>query len=127
MATPTCAISLKGRNSQPSRYSFKIESFSLLSKASLVKFCSDNFEAGGHKWKLWIYPTGDNSITRKDHASIYLELLETSSFPTGWEVDVILNLFIFNHLQNKYFSNKGRFGSTPMEILKAKTIVFQYF
>ncbi|KAH7565354.1 hypothetical protein JRO89_XS09G0193300 [Xanthoceras sorbifolium] len=99
-------IEWKGRNAPPSHYLFKIESFSSLSKSSIVKFCSDDFEAGGYKWKLWIYPTGDNSIDGKDYLSFYLELVETSSLPTGWEVTVNSNLFIFNRLQNKYFSNK---------------------
>ncbi|KAK4838749.1 hypothetical protein QYF36_016136 [Acer negundo] len=96
----------RGRNALPTHYLFKIESFSLLSKALIVKFCSDDFEAGGYKWKLWIYPIGDNTITGNDHVSINLELLETSSLPSGWEVNVIAIFFIYNHLHNKYFSNK---------------------
>ncbi|KAK4839146.1 hypothetical protein QYF36_019529 [Acer negundo] len=96
----------EGRNALPIHYLFKIEYFSLLSKSSIVEFCSDVFEAGGYKWKLWIYPTGDNSITGNDHVSVNLELLERSSLPSGWEVDVIANFFMYNHLQNKYFSNQ---------------------
>ncbi|KAK1577535.1 hypothetical protein Q3G72_022595 [Acer saccharum] len=99
-------VTLLGRNALPIHYLFKIEYFSLLSKSSIVEFCSDVFEAVGYKWKLWIYPTGDNSITGNDHVSINLELLETSSLPSGWEVNVIANFFIYNHLQNKYFSNQ---------------------
>ncbi|KAK1577035.1 hypothetical protein Q3G72_018572 [Acer saccharum] len=103
MATPTI---LKGRNAPPSDYLFKIKSFSLLSKASIERFSSDDFEAGGYNWRLWIYPTGNKSRNGKDHISIYLEPLETSSLPAGWEVNVISNFFIFNHLHNKYFSKK---------------------
>ncbi|KAH7565357.1 hypothetical protein JRO89_XS09G0194300 [Xanthoceras sorbifolium] len=86
-------------------YLFKIESFSLLSKSSVEEFCSDDFEAGDYKWQLHVYPTGDKSRNVKDNISIYLELVDTESLPTGWEVNVISNFFIFNHLQNKYFSN----------------------
>ncbi|KAL5757698.1 hypothetical protein ACOSP7_020309 [Xanthoceras sorbifolium] len=105
------AFSKNGRvlfasNAPPSHYLFKIESFSSLSKSSIVKFCSDDFEAGGYKWKLWIFPTGDSSVNEKDYISFHLELVETSSLPTGWEVIVNSNFFIFNRLQGKYFSNK---------------------
>ncbi|KAL5757703.1 hypothetical protein ACOSP7_020314 [Xanthoceras sorbifolium] len=101
----TGAVLLKGRNARPSNYLFKIESFSLLSKSSVEEFCSDDFEAGDYKWQLHVYPTGDKSRNVKDNISIYLELVDTESLPTGWEVNVISNFFIFNHLQNKYFSN----------------------
>ncbi|KAL5755879.1 hypothetical protein ACOSQ2_020625 [Xanthoceras sorbifolium] len=108
----TGAVLLKGAysasihlNAPPSHYLFKIKSFSQLSKSSVEKVCSDDFEAGGYKWKLRIYPTGDKSRNVKDNISIYLELVDTKSLPAGWEVNVISNFFIFNHLQNKYFSN----------------------
>ncbi|KAK0597490.1 hypothetical protein LWI29_025849 [Acer saccharum] len=55
--------------------------------------------------KLWIYPTGDKKRNVKDHISFYLELVETTSLPAGWEVNVVSNFFIYNHLQNKYLSN----------------------
>ncbi|KAK4838396.1 hypothetical protein QYF36_013434 [Acer negundo] len=103
MATPAI---LRGRNAPPSDYLFKIKSFSLLSNASIERFSSDDLEAGGYNWTLWIYPTGNKSRNGKDHISIYLEPAETSSLPAGWEVNVILNFFIFNHLRNKYFSIK---------------------
>ncbi|KAK3220054.1 hypothetical protein Dsin_014024 [Dipteronia sinensis] len=101
----TGAILLKGRNAPPSHCLFKIESFSLLSNSSIEKFCSGDFEAGDYEWKLWIYPTGDNKRNVKDHISFYLELVDTSSLPAGWEVNVVSNFFIYNHLQNKYLSN----------------------
>ncbi|KAL5757702.1 hypothetical protein ACOSP7_020313 [Xanthoceras sorbifolium] len=101
----TGAVLLKGRNAPPSHYLFKIKSFSQLSKSSVEKVCSDDFEAGGYKWKLRIYPTGDKSRNVKDNISIYLELVDTKSLPAGWEVNVISNFFIFNNQQNKYFSN----------------------
>ncbi|KAK2654569.1 hypothetical protein Ddye_014425 [Dipteronia dyeriana] len=49
---------------------------------------------------------GKKSKNGKNHISIYLELVQTSSLPAGWEVNVISKKFIFNHSQNKYFSNK---------------------
>ncbi|KAK0594862.1 hypothetical protein LWI29_001324 [Acer saccharum] len=86
---------LLGRNAPPSHYLMEIESFSLL-KASNIEFTSDNFDAGDYKW----------SKNGKDRISIYLELVQTSSLPAGWEVNVISKFFIFNYLQNKYLSIK---------------------
>ncbi|KAJ0105889.1 hypothetical protein Patl1_19258 [Pistacia atlantica] len=34
--------------------------------------------------------------------SIYLALAEMSSLPSGWEINVVFNFFIFNQLQDKY-------------------------
>ncbi|XP_006451939.2 uncharacterized protein LOC18054220 [Citrus clementina] len=53
--------------------------------------------------KLSIHLTGSKSVNVTDHISIYLELAETSSLPTGWEVNAIINFFIFNEVQDKYF------------------------
>ncbi|KAF6136334.1 hypothetical protein GIB67_021909 [Kingdonia uniflora] len=46
------------REFPPFHYNFKIQSFSLLSKNSVVKYDSAVFESGGYKWKLSLYPKG---------------------------------------------------------------------
>lgn len=102
MSTEGAAV-LAARDATPSHYLFKIESFSLLSKASIEKLILDNFEAGGYKWNLSIHLTGNKSLNVTDHISIYVELAETSSLPTGWEVNAIINFFIFNQVLDKYF------------------------
>ncbi|KAJ0093412.1 hypothetical protein Patl1_27042 [Pistacia atlantica] len=97
------AAILRGRDALPSHFLFKIESFSLL-EDSIDIYRTSQFEAGGFKWRLLIYPTGDSSKNAENHISIYLELMETSSLPAGWEVNVIFNFLIFNQLQDKYDS-----------------------
>ncbi|XP_031257433.1 MATH domain and coiled-coil domain-containing protein At3g58250-like [Pistacia vera] len=57
--------------------------------------------------RLHIYPNGDSSKNR--HLSIYLELMETSTLPAGWEVNVIFNFLIYNKLQDKYDSIQGQY------------------
>ncbi|KAK4836896.1 hypothetical protein QYF36_001161 [Acer negundo] len=95
---------LNRRTAPPSRYWIEIESFSLL-KASKIAFTSGAFDAGDYKWKLSIYPTA-KSKNGKGRISFYLELVQTSSLPAGWEVNVIYKIFVFNYLQNKYLSIK---------------------
>ncbi|KAL5822655.1 hypothetical protein ACOSQ3_020574 [Xanthoceras sorbifolium] len=85
---------VSGRNAPPSHYLIKIESFSIL-KASIKTCISDEFDAGGYKWKFCIYPTGNRSRNGKDHVSIYLELVQTNAFPNGWELLNLLNLVTY--------------------------------
>ncbi|EXB29483.1 Ubiquitin carboxyl-terminal hydrolase 12 [Morus notabilis] len=89
------------RDAVPSHHLLKIESFSSLSKAPIEKYVSE-FEAGGYKWNLSIYPNGDKNKDGQDHISMYLEMVETSSLPAGWEVNAIFNFFVFDQLRDKY-------------------------
>ncbi|XP_031253466.1 ubiquitin carboxyl-terminal hydrolase 12-like [Pistacia vera] len=90
------------RDVPPSHYLLKFQSFSSLN--NLNKFISDKFDAGGFKWKLCLYPNGDKKIKGEGHISVYLELAEMSSLPTGWEINAIFNFFVFDQLQDKYFT-----------------------
>ncbi|KAJ0020734.1 hypothetical protein Pint_31517 [Pistacia integerrima] len=110
---------LRGRDALPSHFLFKIEPFSLL-KASIDIYKTSQFEAGGFKRRLLIYPAGESSKNRENHISIYLELMETSSLPARWEVNVIFNFLIFNQLQDKrYHAMKTEWGITKFIDLKA--------
>ncbi|KAF4366719.1 hypothetical protein F8388_020081 [Cannabis sativa] len=62
--------------------------------------------------KFSVYPSGDKSIEGKDHISLYLEIVETSSLPTGWEVNAIFNLFLFDQIRDKFISFEGNCIST---------------
>ncbi|XP_031261665.1 ubiquitin carboxyl-terminal hydrolase 12-like isoform X2 [Pistacia vera] len=88
------------RDAPPSHYLLKIQSFSSLT--NLNKFISNNFDAGGFKWKLCLYPNGDKENKGEGHISIYLELAKMSSFQIGWEINMIFNFFVFDQLQDKY-------------------------
>ncbi|XP_057965878.1 uncharacterized protein LOC131156309 [Malania oleifera] len=103
---PFSHLDLEGRDAPPCHYIFKIQSFSTLSAAPVEKVGSEKFEAGDYKWKLIIYPEGDKSSYGQNHVSIYLALVDTNTLPTGWEVNVIFKLFVFNHDVDQYFYNK---------------------
>lgn len=56
-----------------------------------------------------------------DHISIYLELAETAgSLPTGWEVNAIINFFIYNQIEDKYFGLQGTWAQLNLSRLKKK-------
>lgn len=90
------------RDQPPSHYLWKLKPFSLLVKSEIEKHESGAFQGGGYKWKLVLYPNGDQKADGKDHVSLYLAIQETASLPKGWEVNVELKLFLFDHLKNKY-------------------------
>ncbi|KAJ0100392.1 hypothetical protein Patl1_21010 [Pistacia atlantica] len=93
------------RDAPPSHYLLKINSFSSFS--NINKFISENFDAGGFQWKLFLYPNGDKENHGKGHISVYLELAEMSSLSIGWEINVIFNFFVFDQLQDKYVTMQG--------------------
>ncbi|XP_062099876.1 ubiquitin C-terminal hydrolase 13-like isoform X2 [Humulus lupulus] len=98
---PPLPAVLDERDAMPSHHLLKIKSFSTLSKLPIEKFSND-FEAGGYKWNFSIYPNGDKSKDGEDYISVYLEIVETSILPAGWEVNAIFNFFLFNQIRDKY-------------------------
>ncbi|KAL5556059.1 hypothetical protein UlMin_038295 [Ulmus minor] len=84
----------------------KIMSFSMLSKASIMKYRSSEFEAGGYKWILSVYPIGNKTKDAQDHISIYLELADTTKLGTCWEINSTINFFIYDHVRDKYVSRQ---------------------
>ncbi|KAJ6317175.1 hypothetical protein OIU76_012845 [Salix suchowensis] len=89
-------------DASPIHYMVKIELFSLLAKSAVETFESGIFEAGGYKWKLVLYPNGNKSRNVKDYISLYLAMVDTSSLPPGWEVNVIFRLFLLDQITDSY-------------------------
>ncbi|KAH0993189.1 hypothetical protein GBA52_004672 [Prunus armeniaca] len=86
-------------NSPPTHYTLTIESFSMLTENSVDTYESGEFDAGGYKWKLVVYPNGNTKKNVEDHISVYLKMAEANSLQTGWEVSVDFRLFLLD--QNK--------------------------
>ncbi|XP_052173543.1 BTB/POZ and MATH domain-containing protein 1-like isoform X2 [Diospyros lotus] len=97
-------VSRSMRHVRPAHYLFKIEAFSLLSEFDVEKWESDDFESGGYKWGLCLYPNGDEKRNGNGHISLYLVIRDTNSLPPGWEVYVQFKLFALNHIQDKYLT-----------------------
>ncbi|KAJ8900354.1 hypothetical protein K2173_024994 [Erythroxylum novogranatense] len=92
------------RDLAPLHYSIRIKEFSLLQEKH-EKYESFTFEAGGYKWKLWIYPKGNPKVpgTRENFVSLALAIQDIESLPHGWEVHVDVKLFMFDHIENNYW------------------------
>eukprot|EP00897_Mesotaenium_endlicherianum_P006819 jgi/Mesen1/6165/ME000317S05299 len=58
---------------------------------------SDAFMIGGHKWRVLIFPRGNNV----DFLSIYLDVPETNQLPVGWTRYAHFTLSIVNQIDSK--------------------------
>ncbi|MCD7459412.1 hypothetical protein HAX54_040869 [Datura stramonium] len=101
-------VTVEVRGASPVHYLLKIESFSLLSESGIDKFESNEFEVGGYKWKMIVYPDGNTPENGSGHISVYLAISGTSSLPAGWEVNAIFTFFLFNQLSDNYLSVRGK-------------------
>ncbi|XP_016557150.2 uncharacterized protein LOC107856690 isoform X1 [Capsicum annuum] len=96
------------REIPPAHYTLKVDSFSflvqLLEKTGEKSYESEVFEASCHKWKLCLYPTGDEEKGGKGHISLYLAITNTQALPLGWEVNASFKFFVFDQYRGKYLT-----------------------
>ncbi|KAI3520319.1 hypothetical protein L1887_09662 [Cichorium endivia] len=76
------------------RFTWTIENFSRL---SAKKMYSDVFFVGGYKWRVLIFPKGNNV----DHLSMYLDVADSSTLPYGWSRYAQFSLAVVNQVHNK--------------------------
>ncbi|CAL8117241.1 unnamed protein product [Prunus armeniaca] len=81
------------------RFTWTIESFSRLNTKKLY---SDIFLVGGYKWRILIFPKGNNV----DHLSMYLDVADSGTLPYGWSRYAQFSLSIVNQLHSKYSIRK---------------------
>ncbi|XWS73787.1 hypothetical protein CRYUN_Cryun02cG0159400 [Craigia yunnanensis] len=82
-----------------SRFTWRIENFSRL---NTKKHYSEVFVVGGYKWRILIFPKGNNV----DHLSMYLDVAESASLPYGWSRYAQFSLAVVNQIHNKYSIRK---------------------
>ncbi|KAF7848783.1 hypothetical protein BT93_L1566 [Corymbia citriodora subsp. variegata] len=106
------------RDVAPAHYVLKIESFSLFAKNNKEKYESNEFEAEGYKWKLILYPNGDESQNGEDHISIYLAVSGSSPFQPGGAIHVAARFSLYDQIRDRYLTDQGRV--TRLHALKAQ-------
>ncbi|XP_050211201.1 MATH domain and coiled-coil domain-containing protein At2g05420-like [Mercurialis annua] len=97
-------ISWKLRSLPPTNYTFKIENFSLLSDAKAECFQSADFEVGGYKWLLAVYPGGNKKKNGDGYISLYLILSKSNKLAFNQEVNVYFKLFVYDCLRDSYWT-----------------------
>ncbi|KAG6506098.1 hypothetical protein ZIOFF_031413 [Zingiber officinale] len=81
------------------KYRWTIENFSRLNAKKLY---SDIFYVGGYKWRVLIFPKGNNV----DHLSMYLDVADSATLPYGWSRYAQFALAIVNQVHGKYTIRK---------------------
>ncbi|KAH6807531.1 ubiquitin-specific protease 12 [Perilla frutescens var. frutescens] len=79
---------------QASRFTWTIENFS---RVNMKKMYSDVFVVGGYKWRVLIFPKGNNV----DYLSMYLDVADSATLPYGWSRYAQFSLAIVNQMHNK--------------------------
>ncbi|KAI3755466.1 hypothetical protein L1987_55267 [Smallanthus sonchifolius] len=104
------------RKHEPAHYMLTIESFSILSEAKTSKIESDVFEASGHKWRLDLYPNGNNEGDKGSHISLYAVICDTESCSKGWEVCVDVCFFVYDHIHHHYVTFQDANGHRTKKV-----------
>ncbi|KAJ4829155.1 ubiquitin carboxyl-terminal hydrolase 13 [Turnera subulata] len=81
-------------DSPSSRFTWRIDDFS---KIHMRKYYSDVFVAGGYKWRVLIFPKGNNV----ESLSMYLDVADASYLPYGWTRFAQFSLGVVNQLNPK--------------------------
>ncbi|XP_019245568.1 PREDICTED: ubiquitin carboxyl-terminal hydrolase 13-like isoform X1 [Nicotiana attenuata] len=83
------------------RFTWTINNFSRLMVKELY---SEVFNVGGYKWRIWIFPKGNNVV---DCLSIYLDVADSARLPYGWSRCALFSLAVLNQVQNKLTVKKA--------------------
>ncbi|XP_055831418.1 ubiquitin C-terminal hydrolase 12-like isoform X2 [Solanum dulcamara] len=81
------------------RFAWTIENFSRL---NVKKLYSEVFNVGGYKWRILIFPKGNNA----DQLSLYLDVADSPSLPYGWSRYAHFSLAVLNQVHNKFTVRK---------------------
>ncbi|CAB4268512.1 unnamed protein product [Prunus armeniaca] len=75
-------------------FTWRIDNFSTLNKQ---KHYSDDFVVGGYKWRILIFPKGNNV----DYLSVYLDVADASTLPSGSTRYAKFRLTLVNQVDSK--------------------------
>jgi len=82
-----------------SKFTWTIEHFT---KLNVKKHYSETFVVGGYKWRILIFPRGNNV----DHLSMYLDVADSNTLPYGWSRYAHFSLAVANQIHSKYSVRK---------------------
>ncbi|XP_038987970.1 ubiquitin carboxyl-terminal hydrolase 12-like isoform X4 [Phoenix dactylifera] len=97
--TATTAENQQVEDPPSSRFTWTIENFTRL---NTKKHYSDTFIVGSYKWRVLIFPKGNNV----DHLSMYLDVADSATLPYGWSRYAQFSLAVINQIHNKYTIRK---------------------
>lgn len=98
-ATDSNAENQPTEEPRTAKFTWKIENFS---RTTTKKLYSGIFELGDYKWRILIFPKGNNA----DFLSLYLDVADSSALPYGWSRYAHFSLAIVNQVHSKYSVRK---------------------
>ncbi|KAF7143600.1 hypothetical protein RHSIM_Rhsim05G0178300 [Rhododendron simsii] len=94
------AVDAQSVDDPPSaRFTWTIENFTRLNTKKLY---SEIFLVGGYKWRVLIFPKGNNV----EHLSMYLDVADSATLPYGWSRYAQFSLAVINHHTPKFTVRK---------------------
>ncbi|PHU07760.1 Ubiquitin carboxyl-terminal hydrolase 12 [Capsicum chinense] len=86
-------------DAESTRFTWTVDNFSTLN----VKLYSDVFIVGGCKWRILMFPKGNNT----NHLSIYLDAADAASLPSGWSSYAEFSLAVLDQFHGEFTVRKG--------------------
>ncbi|KAJ7794111.1 hypothetical protein B0H14DRAFT_2924122 [Mycena olivaceomarginata] len=100
---------------------FKVFTWRLTNwKTSEKKLTSDEFDCGGHKWRILFFPFGNSNTPPKDTVSVYLDA-ETKNLP---EFALVISnihdptIYTVSHAQHRFIAEEPDWGFTRFSELR---------
>ncbi|XP_031383026.1 MATH domain and coiled-coil domain-containing protein At3g44800-like [Punica granatum] len=98
------------RSPSSGSYTWRINYFSLMTQK---KYYSDVFTVGGCRWRILIFPKGNNS----DYFAIYLDVPDSATLPSGWAREVFMTFTMVNqHDQSRSTKKDTRHRFNAREV-----------
>ncbi|KAF8350768.1 hypothetical protein F5887DRAFT_1210069 [Amanita rubescens] len=108
---------------------FKVFSWRLTNWRKLEKkLTSPEFECGGHKWRILLFPFGNSNAPPNDTVSVYLDYADPKKAPEGWHACAQFALVISNihdptvytvsHAHHRFVAEECDWGFTRFSELR---------
>ncbi|PPQ74003.1 hypothetical protein CVT26_006372 [Gymnopilus dilepis] len=108
---------------------FKVFTWHLTNWKKLEKkLTSPEFECGGHKWRILLFPFGNSNAPPNDTVSVYLDYAEPKKSPEGWHACAQFALVISNphdptiytvsHANHRFIAEESDWGFTRFSELR---------
>ncbi|TFY56142.1 hypothetical protein EVJ58_g7817 [Rhodofomes roseus] len=108
---------------------FKVYSWPLTNWKRLEKkITSPEFECGGHKWRILLFPFGNSNAPPNDTVSVYLDYADPKRAPEGWHACAQFALVISNphdptiytvsHAHHRFIAEECDWGFTRFSELR---------
>ncbi|THU99317.1 cysteine proteinase [Dendrothele bispora CBS 962.96] len=105
-------------------FTWHLENWKKLDK----KLTSPEFECGGHKWRILLFPFGNSNAPPNDTVSVYLDYAEPKKAPEGWHACAQFALVISNphdptiytvsHAHHRFIAEECDWGFTRFSELR---------